>query len=311
MAAHFPANVTFIPSAAPSNAEFISKFALGGIAAMTAACFTNPIDVMKVRLQSQGEGVKGGVDSRKYKGFVRGAMTVVREEGIQGLYKGLPPALVRESTYSTIRFGAYEPLRALFSGGKQGSDVELWRKILAGGSAGIVGSVVANPADLVKIRMQADAKSGAERRYTGTIGAFASVWREGGIAGLFKGVVPNAARAGLATCAQLPTYDHTKHTILKNGWMKEGFPLHVVCSMFTGIVVTIVTSPADVVKTRVMNSTGNYTGVVDCVMKTLKNEGPLAFYKGAFPNYLRLGPHTLITFVVLEQLRALAGIKPV
>lgn len=84
----------FVPAPAEGQKEippnsFAAKFVLGGLAAMTAACITNPIDVMKIRLQSQGEGLTKvkGVDNRHYKGFIRGAVTVVKEEGISGLYK--------------------------------------------------------------------------------------------------------------------------------------------------------------------------------------------------------------------------------
>lgn len=55
---------------------------------------------------------------------------------------------------------------------------------------------------------------------------------------------------------QIPSYDHTKHTILNLGWMEEGVPLHVVSSMVAGFNTALTTSPVDVVKTRMMNQKG-------------------------------------------------------
>eukprot|EP00696_Hemimastix_kukwesjijk_P003687 gnl/Hemi2/14525_TR4924_c0_g1_i1.p1 gnl/Hemi2/14525_TR4924_c0_g1~~gnl/Hemi2/14525_TR4924_c0_g1_i1.p1 ORF type:complete len:307 (-),score=91.08 gnl/Hemi2/14525_TR4924_c0_g1_i1:168-1058(-) len=287
------------------------KYVLGGLSCQIAACCTNPIDVMKVRLQSQGElqANAGGVygKDKAYRGMTQGIMTIVKEEGIMGLYKGLPAALLREGSYSAIRFGSYEPIRALVSGGRSDKEVAFWRKVIAGAAAGAIGSSIANPTDLVKIRMQAD-KDGS--RYKGTLDAFVKIFREGGIAGLYKGVAPNASRAAIATAAQLPAYDQSKHIFLKKGWMQEGFKLHVVCSLITGFVVVGVSSPADVIKTRIMNSKQAYGGIADCLLKTIKSEGVMGLYKGAVPNWCRIGPHNLVSFVVLERLRALAGIKP-
>jgi solute carrier family 25 protein 14/30 len=54
-----------------------------------------------------------------------------------------------------------------------------------------------------------------------------------------------------------------------------------------------------------------YKNTADCLLKTVRNEGVLALFKGWVPQWVRLGPHTIITFLVLEQLRKLANIKPV
>lgn len=63
-------------------------------------------------------------------------------------------------------------------------------------------------------------------------------------------------------------------------------------------------SPVDVVKSRVMgDSVGQYKGFVDCVSKTLANEGPMAFYKGFLPNFGRLGSWNVVMFLTLEQVK--------
>jgi len=72
--------------------------------------------------------------------------------------------------------------------------------------------------------------------------------------------------------SQLATYDESKHLLLNAGYFVEGPLLHFVSSLITGVVVALVTSPADVVKTRVMNvnpANPAYSGMVDCVKKTI------------------------------------------
>ncbi|QQP52129.1 Mitochondrial dicarboxylate carrier, partial [Caligus rogercresseyi] len=68
--------------------------------------------------------------------------------------------------------------------------------------------------------------------------------------------------------------------------------------------------PLDVLKTRAMNAKpGDFKGPLDLFTFTAK-QGPMAFFKGYIPAFLRLGPHTIITFILLEQLKANFGVLP-
>ena len=76
----------------------------------------------------------------------------------------------------------------------------LWKGIVAGFSSGVMGQAIASPTDLVKVQMQADGKrvaAGHAPRYTGIGNAFATIYRQGGVSGLWKGVIPNCQRWGL------------------------------------------------------------------------------------------------------------------
>lgn len=68
------------------------------------------------------------------------------------------------------------------------------------------------------------------------------------------------------------------------------------------------TQPLDVLKTRMMNAKpGEYKSIFDAVIQTAKT-GPLSFFKGFVPAFLRIGPHTVLLFMFLEQLRLNFGI---
>ena len=54
-----------------------------------------------------------------------------------------------------------------------------------------------------------------------------------------------------------------------------------------------------------------YKSAIDCFLQTLRSEGALGLYKGFVPNWMRIGPHTIVTFFVFEQLRKLVGMEPV
>ena len=83
--------------------------------------------------------------------------------------------------------------------------------------------------------------------------------------------------------------------------MPEGLPMHVSCGFGAGFVATIVSSPFDVVKTRIMNrnlDSGKSVGKL--IVKMVVSEGPKAFYKGFTTNLMRLGSWNIIIFVALE-----------
>ena len=205
-------------------------------------------------------------------------------------------------------YGSFKQIYGSVTLGDKNADVGLVGKIVAGGMSGFVGALLSNPADLLKIRMQA---GNGHRRLRDLA---ADVIQKEGIKGLYRGVSANVQRAIVLTATQLPSYDHTKHTLLSFN-NKESILLHFVCSMVAGLCSATTTSPIDVIKTRLMSqlssSNRRYTSTWDCFYKTVQGEGFGALYKGWFANWMRIGPHTIVTFVVLEQLRLIVGLQPV
>jgi hypothetical protein len=105
----------------------------------------------------------------------------------------------------------------------------LWKKIVAGATAGALGSGIANPTDLVKVRMQAQgAGATTAHHYSSVWRAFGEIYRAEGVRGLYKGVGPTTQRATLLTASQLASYDHIKHSLLSWSWLPfhEGIVTH-------------------------------------------------------------------------------------
>lgn len=294
-----------------SSPALSTQVALAGVSNALAASFTNPIDVVKVRLQMDGEGAARGV-RQQYAGVVDAFGQTMSREGVSGLYRGLMASLLREMSYSGIRMGLYEPTKQLL-GATDSANTSLGLKVASGAITGCFGSALANPLDLIKVRMQA---ATAEPPFSSVPAALAAIRREGdGIRGLWRGTGPTCARATLLTASQVPAYDHVKHLMLDGGYLREGYFCHFFCSMVAGVVAAAVTSPADLVKSRVMVQpidpiTGRgalYTSSLDCLLKVVRTEGPLALFKGFHGQWLRIGPHTTISLMAFEQLRHFAG----
>eukprot|EP01133_Synstelium_polycarpum_P002443 gene2443-2778_t len=262
-------------------------------------------------LQGELSAKSGGAPT--YKGFVRGSLQIFRDEGIVGLYKGIAPSLLREATYSTLRMGGYDAIKSYFV--DEHGKTSLLAKVASGAASGSIGACIANPTDLVKVRMQA---SRGSPRYTSVVDAFRSIYKAEGLAGLYKGVGPTTQRAALLTASQLSSYDAFKHRLLDSKLVNEGLAAHTLASVAAGLVAAIVTSPVDTVKTRIMSQPIDaqgkgllYKSTIDCIGKTIKSEGMAGLYKGFIPNWVRIGPHTIVTFIVYENLRKLGGIAPV
>lgn len=185
-------------------------------------------------------------------------------------------------------------------------DIPLHLKIAAGLVTGGLAISVASPTDLVKVRMQSEGKlpPGAPKKYPSAVAAYGIIAREEGVLGLWTGLGPNIARNSIINAAELASYDQVKQTLLGAG-MQDGVGCHLISGLGAGFFAVCVGSPVDVVKSRVMgDKTGMYTGTIDCFVKTMRNDGPLAFYKGFNANFARLGSWNVAMFLTLEQVRA-------
>lgn len=283
-----------------------------GVAATLAQTACQPIETVKVRMQNQANIV--GV-TKKYNGFLGGGMTIAREEGFMALWKGMAPSALREMSYSSIRFGLYAPIKKVMMGDELPANVSLWKKIVAGGLAGGVGSAIANPTDLVKIRMQADPGVVPKRMTV----HMADIYKAGGIPGFWMGTSTTVVRAVVLGATKLATYDEAKLKLKKYCGL-TGLPLQTSAGALAGFAYVCTSAPVDFTRTRYMAAkqmamqTGmaiEYKGPVDVFMKTLKSEGPLALYKGFFPQWARATPYSVIQFLAWEQMARMFNVTTV
>lgn len=179
--------------------------------------------------------------------------------------------------------------------------------------------VIASPADLIKVRMQSDGcltSQGHRPRYTSLAHAFTTIAKTEGLRGLWRGVGPNAQRAFLVNMGELACYDQSKHWLIQQGITDDGIGAHTLASVMSGLSATVLSCPADVVKTRMMNqgvhsnpSSPLYTSSIDCLRKTVRGEGVMALWKGFLPTWMRLGPWQFVFWVSYEQLRRVSGLS--
>ncbi|KZC07333.1 PREDICTED: mitochondrial dicarboxylate carrier [Dufourea novaeangliae] len=279
----------------------LSRWYFGGLSSAGAACVTHPLDLIKVHLQTQQEGKIS---------VIRLTTSIIQKHGILALYNGLSASLLRQLTYSTVRFGAYEVGKQTFE--TPGHPLPFYQKLLLAACSGAVGGIVGTPGDVVNVRMQNDIKLSPElrRNYKHALDGVVHIISQEGVRNLFSGCSTATLRAVLMTIGQLSFYDQIKIMLLQSGYFIDNPLTHVLSSVSAGAIATTLTQPLDVLKTRAMNAKpGEYKDFMELFLYTAKL-GPIAFFKGYVPAFIRLAPQTILTFVFLEQLRSNFGFYP-
>ncbi|XP_037940184.1 mitochondrial uncoupling protein Bmcp isoform X2 [Teleopsis dalmanni] len=244
---------------------------------------------------------------------------ISNEEGLRALYSGIWPAVLRQATYGTIKFGTYYTLkkyasqRGLLIDSETGTE-RVWGNILCAAAAGTISSAIANPTDVLKVRMQVHGK-GSENK--GLFQCFNEIYRYEGVRGLWRGVGPTSQRAVVIAAVELPVYDFCKLQLMNT--FGDHVANHFISSFIASLGSAIASTPIDVIRTRLMNqkhltvqnsvatttTQKLYTGSFDCAVQTVRNEGLLALYKGFIPTWVRMGPWNIIFFITYEQLKKL------
>ncbi|OCT73405.1 solute carrier family 25 member 34 [Xenopus laevis] len=296
----------------PLQTMYISPpvdFVLGASACCMACIFTNPLEVVKTRLQLQGELRSRGTYTRHYRGVLQAMVAVGQADGLRGLQKGLTAGLLYQAMMNGVRFYLYSHAEDIGLTEKPGGN------IAAGAIAGATGAFVGSPAYLVKTHLQAQTVAaiavGHQHNHQSVSSAFETIYKKQGILGLWRGVNGAVPRVMVGSAVQLATFASAKEWVKKQKWFPhDSWLVALTGGMISSVGVAIAMTPFDVVSTRLYNqpvdSSGKgrlYRGFMDCILKIIHKEGVLALYKGIAPAYIRLGPHTILSLLFWEELR--------
>jgi len=149
----------------------------------------------------------------KYKGFIHGVTTIVKTEGIRGVYQGVTATVLKQSGNQMVRFTIYETLKGFFQGGDAKKDLGVLESLICGSVAGGVSVYVTMPLDVVKTKMQ-----GLEaKQYRNTLHCFTSVVKNDGVLALWKGTTPRLARVACSGAIVFSSFEQVMK-VLNNFW---------------------------------------------------------------------------------------------
>ncbi|XP_048517055.1 calcium-binding mitochondrial carrier protein Aralar1 isoform X3 [Dendroctonus ponderosae] len=183
------------------NISLYGEILSGACAGGSQVIFTNPLEIVKIRLQVAGE-IAGGAKVR--------AWNVVKELGLFGLYKGARACLLRDVPFSAIYFPAYAHTKASFAD-ESGYNHPL-TLLVAGAIAGIPAASLVTPADVIKTRLQVVARAG-QTTYSGVLDATRKIYAEEGFRAFWKGSIARVFRSSPQFGVTLLTYELLQRTL--------------------------------------------------------------------------------------------------
>ncbi|XP_004760269.2 solute carrier family 25 member 35 isoform X3 [Mustela putorius furo] len=241
-------------------------FLMSGLAACGACLFTNPLEVVKTRMQLQGELRAPGTYQRHYRNVFHAFITIGKVDGPAALQKGLAPALLYQFLMNGIRLGTYGLAEA---GGylhtAEGA-LSCPRSAAAGALAGVMGAYLGSPIYMVKTHLQAQAAS------------------EIAVGHQYKHRIfpPQSWKVALMAA------------------MVSGIAVVLAMTPFDVVSTRLYNQPTDAQGKGLM-----YRGILDALLQTARTEGFFGMYKGIGASYFRLGPHTVLSLFFWDQLRTL------
>ena len=266
--------------------SFLESMGLAGGTAIIVVNGTHPIEVVKTRMQvATGFSIS----------------TMLKSEGALSLYKGIQAAWLREASYTSIKLGAYGPIKTMLG---DNGDAPFYIKFASGSLSGGLGSVVGNPFDVMKTMQMA-----GESKPLGSL--MKQMYKEQGIGGFYRGVEANILRAIVLNGTKMACYDISKGWVAaKTGWSRKDIRCQFVSATISGFAMTCTVAPFDNVRTRLMNQpTGAkvYTGMLDCFTKIVAKDGPRVLYRGFLPIWGRFAPQATLQLVVFEAVLKATG----
>ncbi|XP_011497666.1 PREDICTED: solute carrier family 25 member 35-like [Ceratosolen solmsi marchali] len=293
------------------------EFVFAAVSGVGAGFFTNPIDVVKIRLQLQGELEARGSYRKVYHNTFHAAYLIARHEGLFALQSGIVPALGFQVFLNGTRLGSYHCAKRYGIILNDKGETSIGKTALVSGVAGISGAIAGSPFYLVKTQLQSQsAKSiavGFQHHHTGALDAFRYIWKKGGFFGLYQGWYANVPKTFIGSATQLTVFGLVVDSLKSlEPFTHKPLLLTFVGSLISGCCLAVVMQPFDVISTRLYNQGTDvkgkgvyYNGLFDALYKVFKIEGFFGLYKGIFPTLLRSAPHVILCQIFYENLAQL------
>ena len=148
------------PARRPRQLTLLGSFLASSLSACAACLFTNPMEVIKTRLQLDGEGAAASAAAaarapRQYSGIADALRKIAAQEGVRGLQAGLAGALAYQVAMNGVRLGLYEPVQRALVRATGADPASVLLKATAAACSGALGATLGSPLYMIKSRLQA------------------------------------------------------------------------------------------------------------------------------------------------------------
>ncbi|TPX36555.1 hypothetical protein SmJEL517_g01301 [Synchytrium microbalum] len=269
----------------PPKMDQVKSFLGGGFGGIGAVLAGHPFDTLKVRLQTSNE----------YSGLVDCFKKTVAKEGLLGLYKGMSSPLIGVTPMFALSFWSYDLGQSLvyqMTPKRETKELSMLEFAIAGGFSAIPTTVITTPMERVKVVLQTqDQMPAGTKRYKGMFDAGAGMMKEGGLSSLYRGTIATLARDIPGSAAYFVAYEAVYRALKPKGQESLSVGAVIFAGGMAGVAMWSIAIPPDVLKSKIQAApAGTYSGFTDALVKTVRNEGPGALFKGLGPALLRAFP---------------------
>jgi len=268
----------------------VKAFLAGSLSGTCSTLMFQPLDLMKTRIQQQAEL------RLSMSGVVR---NVLAQENLLGLWRGVVPSLVRTVPGVGLYFSSMHLMKSSWC---QGHPTHI-QSVLIGSSARAFAGSVMIPFTVIKTRFESNAYN-----YKTTYQAFRNIMRVEGLRGLTLGLGPTLFRDVPFSGLYLMFYEHLKSLVSKDTKYYNPSATHFMCGFVAGILASLVTQPADVIKTNMQLDQCN-KGLVHTVRTIYTLQGVGGFASGLAPRMMRRTMMAALAWTVYEKMIRTIGLK--
>lgn len=285
------------------NVSPIKYFLSGGFGGICTVLAGHPLDTIKVRLQTMPIPAAG--QKPQYAGTLDCAKQTIAREGFRGLYKGMSAPMTGVAPIFAMSFFGFGLGKRLQQTNPE-EELNNTQLFAAGAFSGIFTTTVMAPGERIKCLLQIQQGGTGPQKYNGMVDCAKQLYAEGGIRSIYKGAFATLLRDVPASGMYFLTYEYVKKAMAPKEGETQDPSKRLMVTIFAGGMAGIanwaIGMPADVLKSRLQTaSEGTYkNGIRDVFRELMKNEGPLALYKGVTPVMLRAFPANAACFIGFE-----------
>lgn len=202
-------------------------FALAGLAAgvTEAVAVVTPMEVIKIRLQAQSHSLADPLDTPKYRSAPHALFTVVKEEGISALYRGVSLTALRQGTNQAANFTAYTELKAKLKEWQpkyQDSELPSYQTMVIGLISGAMGPFSNAPIDTIKTRLQRTPGEPGQTAISRITNISKDMFKQEGARAFYKGITPRVMRVAPGQAVTFTVYEYLRDKLEKSNWSIMG-----------------------------------------------------------------------------------------
>eukprot|EP01134_Creolimax_fragrantissima_P006862 CFRG6862T1 len=278
--------------------SLLRQFIAGGVGGVCLVFTGHPLDTVKVKIQTMPV-VKG--EAPLYKGTMDCITKTVKADGIKGLYKGMAAPIVGVTPMYALCFFGYGMGQKAFTTEetyKNLNQENLLRIAAAGATSGLFTTPILAPGERLKCVMQVSPKG----MYKGPIDCAKQLYAKGGMKSMMRGFTATAARDSIASAFYFSSYEVLKQKLTPEGETGPGVGGTLLAGGSAGMFNWAVALPIDTLKSKLQVAPdGKYQhGIRSVFADVMRNEGPLALYRGFAPVMLRAFPANAACFLGYE-----------